>query len=72
MEPFSVLINDTSYEVRPYVKGYTVSLHVEAGNSTIVFELDEEDQLRALTSGEPVSPKLIDALADAIITHFGK
>jgi hypothetical protein len=72
MEPFTILVKDRAYEVSPYVKGYTVSFHVMAEDSRIIFELDEEDQLRALTSGEPVSPELVGQLADAITRHFAK
>lgn len=72
MEPFSILVNDHTYEVTPYVKGYTVSLQIETGNSKVVFELDEEDQLRAITSGDPVDQATIEAFADAIIRHFAK
>lgn len=72
MEPFTILVNDNTYEVTPYVKGYTVSLHIETGNSKVVFELDEEDQLRAITSGDPVDQSTIEAFADAIIRHFAK
>lgn len=72
MEPFTVLVNDRAYEVTPYVKGYTVSLQVTAEDSMIFFELDEEDQLRARTSGGPVHPLLVEQLAEAITRHFSK
>lgn len=72
MEPFSILIKDQAYEVTPYVKGYTVSFHLTAGDSKIIFELDEEDQLRALTVGEPVNAELVGQLAEAITRHYLK
>lgn len=72
MEPFTILVKDLAYEVSPYVKGYTVSFHVTAEESKIIFELDEEDQLRALISGEPVNPELVEQLAEAITRHFSK
>lgn len=72
MEPFSILIKDQAYEVTPYVKGYTVSFHLTAADSKIIFELDEEDQLRALTVGEPVNAELVEQLAEAITRHYLK
>lgn len=72
MEPFTILVKDRAYEVSPYVKGYTVSFQVTAEESKIIFELDEEDQLRALISGEPVNPELVEQLAEAITRHFSK
>lgn len=72
MEPFTILVKDRAYEVSPYVKGYTVSFHVTAEENKIIFELDEEDQLRALISGEPVNPELVEQLAEAITRHFSK
>lgn len=72
MEPFSILIRDQAYEVSPYVKGYTVSFHVTAAGSRIIFELDEEDRLRAVTAGEPVDAELVMQLAEAITKHFLK
>ncbi|MBO9152547.1 hypothetical protein ACFOTA_10050 [Chitinophaga sp. GCM10012297] len=70
MEPFSVTLGDQVYEITPYVKGYSVSFHIDLPASRISFELDEEDNLRAVTSGEPVAPSLIGQLADAIVRHF--
>lgn len=70
MEPFSVIISGQVYEIIPYVKGYSVSFHIDLPASRISFELDEEDNLRAVTGGEPVSPALIEQLADAIVRHF--
>lgn len=70
MEPFSVTIKERSYFITPYAKGYSVSFHVTTENSNIIFELDEEDNLRALTSGEPVDASLISALAEEITKHF--
>ncbi|WP_143197521.1 hypothetical protein [Chitinophaga niabensis] len=70
MEPFSVTINEQSYLVTPYAKGYSISFHVTTENSQIIFELDEEDNLRALTSGDPVDARIISALAEAITKHF--
>ena len=72
MEPFSILVKDQAYEVTPYVKGYTVSFHLTAADSKIIFELDEEDQLRALTVGEPVNAELVEQLAEAITRHYLK
>lgn len=70
MEPFSVTVHNNVYLVTPYAKGYTVSFHVSAEGSSIIFELDEEDNLRALTSGAPVDARLVEALAEAITRHF--
>lgn len=70
MEPFSVTIKEQSYLITPYAKGYSVSFHVTAENSHVIFELDEEDNLRALTSGDPVDAGIITALAEAITKHF--
>lgn len=70
MEPFSVTINERSYLITPYAKGYGISFHISTENSHIIFELDEEDNLRALTSGDPVDARLISALAEEITKHF--
>lgn len=70
MEPFSVTIKEQSYLITPYAKGYSVSFHVTTENSSIIFELDEEDNLRALTSGDPVDAGLVSALAEEITKHF--
>ncbi|RPD40075.1 hypothetical protein [Chitinophaga barathri] len=70
MSPFSVTISDQLYEVTPYVKGYGISFHVDTPGSRISFELDEEDNLRAITSGEPVDAALVEQLAAAIVQHF--
>ena len=71
MDPFSVTVSGQLYEVTPYVKGYSISFHIDAPGSRISFELDEEDNLRAITSGEPVDAALIEQLAAAIVQHFG-
>lgn len=70
MEPFSVTIKEQSYLITPYAKGYSVSFHVTTENSSIIFELDEEDNLRALTSGDPVDAGLVSSLAEEITKHF--
>jgi hypothetical protein len=70
MEPFSVTIKEQSYLITPYAKGYGISFHISTENSQIIFELDEEDNLRALTSGDPVDNGLVEALAEAITKHF--
>jgi hypothetical protein len=70
MEPFSVTIKEVSYLITPYAKGYGISFHVTTENSNIIFELDEEDNLRALTSGDPVDASLVSALAEEITKHF--
>ncbi|MGX5818489.1 hypothetical protein ACWKWU_09850 [Chitinophaga lutea] len=71
MEPFTLTIDDTAYEVQPYARGYQVSFHVESGDSKVVFELDEEDNLRALVTGAPLSDRVIEQLAEGITRHFG-
>lgn len=71
MEPFSVTIGDRTYEVQPYARGYGVSFHITCGPSTIIFELDEEDNLRARSSGEPADAVLVGQLAEAITRHYG-
>lgn len=70
MEPFSVTIAGRSYEVQPYARGYSVSFHVTSDDTTIVFELDEEDNLRARSAGEPANAALVAELAEAITRHF--
>lgn len=70
MEPFSVTIKEQSYFITPYAKGYAISFHISTENSHIIFELDEEDNLRAITSGDPVDSHLIAALAEEITKHF--
>lgn len=70
MEPFSVTIAGRNYEVQPYARGYGISFHVTAEATTIVFELDEEDNLRARSSGEPANAALVAELAEAITRHF--
>ncbi len=70
MEPFSVTVNDQVYQVTPYTRGYSVSLHIDLPGSRISFEPDEEDNLRAVTTGEPVNEALVEQLAAAIVRHF--
>jgi hypothetical protein len=70
MEPFSITIADQAYEVQPYTKGYGVSFYITSGNSTIIFELDEEDSLRARSTGDTVDGALVAQLAEAITRHF--
>lgn len=70
MEPFFVAIAGQTYEVQPYARGFGVSFHITAGNSTIIFELDEEDSLRARSTGDPVDAALVGQLAEAITRHF--
>lgn len=70
MEPFSVTVKEESYLITPYAKGFGISFHITTENSQIIFELDEEDNLRALTSGDPVDASLVSALAEEITKHF--
>ena len=70
MEPFSVIIADRTYEVQPYASRYSVSFHITAEESTIIFELDEEDHLRARSEGAQPDAALVAQLAEAITLHF--
>lgn len=72
MEPFSVTIAGTTYEVQPYPSQYSISFHITAGESLIVFELDEEDNLRARSTGEQPNASLVAELAEAITKHFSR
>ncbi len=72
MEPFTVTIAGLPYNVQPYASSYSVSFHITAGETTIIFELDEEDNLRARTTGAPADAALVGQLAEEITRHFSK
>ena len=72
MEPFTVTIAGQPYEVQPYASSYNVSFHITAGDTTIIFELDEEDNLRARTNGAPADAVLVGQLAEEITRHFSR
>lgn len=71
MEMFMITVDDQRFEVKPFVKGYGMAFHVDTGDGLVIFELDEEDSLRALSQG-PVPPDavLVGRIADAIVAHF--
>lgn len=72
MSPFSVTIAGQVYDVQPYASQYSISFHITAGESTIIFELDEEDSLRARSTGEAPKAELIAQLAEEITKHFNR
>ncbi|WP_341834350.1 hypothetical protein WJU16_15250 [Chitinophaga pollutisoli] len=71
MEFFTITIDGQRFEVKPFVKGYGMAFHVDTGDGLVVFELDEEDNLRAIAQG-PVPPDaaLVGRIADAIVAHY--
>lgn len=71
MDIFTIQVDDRQFEVKPFVKGYGMAFHVHTGDGLVVFELDEEDQLRALSQGDvPPDAALVGRIADAIVARF--
>ncbi|MGE7777805.1 hypothetical protein [Chitinophaga caseinilytica] len=72
MDIFTISVDERRFEVKPFVKGYGMAFHVDTGDGLVIFELDEEDSLRAISQGPtPPDSALVGRIADAIVAHFG-
>lgn len=71
MDIFTITVGERRFEVKPFVKGYGMAFHVDTGDGRVIFELDEEDNLRAIAQGDvPPDAVLVGRIADAIVAHY--
>lgn len=72
MDIFTISVDGQRFEVKPFMRTYGMAFHVDTGEGLVIFELDEEDNLRAISQGpEPPDSALVGRIADAIVAHYG-